>query len=211
MNTHPWLKQYPAYMPAEITPPPFDSLPSMIEDACKKYSTLSAASNMDKHITFAELNTLANHFAAFLQNDCHLKPGDRIAIQMPNLLQFPVAMLGALKAGLIVVNTNPLYTPREMEHQFKDSGAIAIVILANFAHNLEKVIGQTAIKTIIVTEVGDLMGGFKKLLVNFMVKNVKKMVKPYSLPGAISFSTALSKGAGATYKPVPIKKESVHT
>ncbi len=207
MNTRPWLKQYPDYMPAEITPPPFDSLPAMIDDACKKYATLSAASNMDKHITFAELNALANQFASFLQNVCRLKPGDRIAIQMPNLLQFPVAMLGALKAGLIVVNTNPLYTPREMEHQFKDSGAIAIVILANFAHNLEKVIGQTAIKTVIVTEVGDLMGGFKKLLVNFIVKNVKKMVKRYNLPGTISFSTALSKGAGATFKPVPIKKE----
>ena len=124
---------------------------------------------------------------------------------MPNVLQFPVAMLGALKAGLILVNTNPLYTPREMQHQFKDSGAIAIVILANFAHNLEKVIGETAIKTVIVTEVGDLLGGAKKIITNFVVKNVKKMVQPYHLPGAISFSTALAKGKSKPFKPVAIK------
>lgn len=207
MNTRPWLQHYPAYMPAEISEPPYNSLAALCEDACKKYSDIPAIENMDKQITFGELNVLATHFACFLQNDCGLKPGDRIAIQMPNILQFPVAMLGALKAGLILVNTNPLYTPREMEHQFKDSGAVAIVILANFAFNLEKVIGQTSIKTVIVTEVGDLMGGFKKLLVNFMVKKVKKMVKPYNLPGAISFSSALAKGKNGTFRPVDMKKE----
>ncbi len=146
MNSRPWLQHYPEYLPAEISEPPYNSIAEMLEDACKKYASRDALENMDKRMTYAELNTLATQFASFLQNDCQLKPGDRIAIQMPNLLQFPVAMLGALKAGLIVVNTNPLYTPREMEHQFKDSGAIAIVILANFAHNLEKVIGQTQIK-----------------------------------------------------------------
>ena len=136
MNARPWLQHYPSYMPAEITELPFPSLTLMCEDACKKYAGIAAIENMDKQISYAELDTLAMHFASFLQNDCQLKPGDRIAIQMPNILQFPVAMLGALKAGLIVVTTNPLYTPREMQHQFKDSGAIAIVILANFAHNL---------------------------------------------------------------------------
>ncbi len=205
MNSRPWLKQYPEFLPAEIDKLPYDSLAAMLEDACKKYAPNDAIENMDKRITFSELNEMATRFASFLQNDCHLKPGDRIAVQMPNLIQFPVVMFGALKTGLIIVNTNPLYTPREMEHQFKDSGATAIVILANFAHNLEKVIGQTAIRTVIVTEIGDLMGGFKKLLVNFMVKNVKKMVPAYNLPGAISFSTAIAKGKAGTFKPVTVK------
>jgi long-chain acyl-CoA synthetase len=126
---------------------------------------------------------------------------------MPNILQFPVAMLGALKAGLILVNTNPLYTPREMEHQFKDSGAIAIVILANFAHHLEKIIGATAIKTVIITEVGDLLGGLKKPITNWVVKNVKKMVPPYHLPYAVSFSSAIAKGKAKPFSPVAIKKD----
>jgi len=195
MNTHPWLQHYPSYMTAEIQEPPFDSLAALCEDACTKFARIPAFENMDKSITYAELNTLSTDFASFLHHDCGLKPGDRIAIQMPNVMQFPVAMLGALKAGLILVNTNPLYTPREMQHQFKDSGAVAIVILANFAHNLEKIIAQTDIKTVIVTQVGDLMGGLKKHIVNFMVKKVKKMVPPYNLPGAISFGEALSRGS----------------
>ncbi|CAN5317996.1 long-chain-fatty-acid--CoA ligase FadD [soil metagenome] len=206
MNSHPWLKQYPSYMTPEIAEPPFESLPEMVEHACKQFAALPVAENMDKQITFEELNVLATHFAAFLQNDCGLKPGDRIAVQMPNLLQFPVAMMGALKAGLIVVNTNPLYTPREMQHQFKDSGATAIVILANFGHNLEKIIKDTAIKTVIVTEIGDLMGGLKKVIVNFMVKYAKKMVPAYNLPGAISFSSALAKGKARKFAPVKVKK-----
>ncbi len=182
-------------MAAEMTQPPFKSLAELCEDACKKYASIPAFENMDKSISYAELNSLADNFASFLVNDCGLKPGDRFAIQMPNVLQFPVAMLGALKAGLILVNTNPLYTPREMQHQFKDSGAVAIVILANFAHNLEKILAQTDIKTVIVTEIGDLMGGMKKHIVNFMVKKVKKMVPPYNIPNAISFSDAISKGS----------------
>ena len=205
MNERPWVKQYPSYMQAEVNEPPFPSLTAMVEDACKKFADVPAVENMDKTITYAELNLLATQFASFLQNDCGLKPGERIAIQMPNILQFPVAMLGALKAGLILVNTNPLYTPREMEHQFKDSGAVAIVILANFAHNLEKIIGETSIKKVIITEVGDLMGGFKKLLTNFVVKKVKKMVPAFNLPGAISFSDALAKGKSKPFTPVNIK------
>src|SRR6185436_10323609 len=143
MSERPWLKQYPDYMQAEAPPPPHQSLAALCEDACQKYADSPAFENMDKTITYREVSRLSNDFAAFLQHECGLKPGERIAIQMPNLLQFPVAMIGALKAGLILVNTNPLYTPREMEHQFKDSGAVAIIILANFAHNLEKVIAQT--------------------------------------------------------------------
>ncbi|MDZ4715010.1 MAG: AMP-binding protein [Cytophagales bacterium] len=207
MSARPWTQHYPEYMPKEVDEPPYESLAALMEEACQKHGSLPAIENMDKQISFTELNTLATQFAAFLQQDCQLKPGDRIALQMPNILQFPVAMLGALKAGLILVNTNPLYTPREMQHQFKDSGAVAIVILANFAHNLEKVIGDTAIKTVIVTEVGDLLGGFRKTLVNFVVKRIKKMVPAYTLPGAIMFSTALAKGKTQTLKPVATKKD----
>ena len=188
MSKHPWIQQYPEYYPAEVPEPPYESLVDLMEETCKKYAQMTAIENMDKEISFSQLNILATHFASFLQNDCKLQPGDRIAIQMPNILQFPVAMVGALKAGLILVNTNPLYTPREMQHQFKDSGAIAIVILANFAHHLEKVIGETSIKTVIITEVGDLLGGIKKPITNWVVKNVKKMVPAYRLPYAAQMS-----------------------
>lgn len=207
MSKHPWIDQYPEYYPKEVPEPPYSSLAALMEEACKTHSSRPALENMDKQITFGELDQLANHFASFLQHECQLKPGDRIAIQMPNILQFPVAMLGALKAGLILVNTNPLYTPREMEHQFKDSGAVAIVILANFAHHLEKVIGNTAIKTVIVTEVGDLLGGLKKPITNWVVKNIKKMVPAYHLPYAVSFSSALAKGKQKPFVPVPVKKD----
>ncbi len=207
MTSRLWHQHYPDYMPKEIEPPPFNSLAELCEVNCKKFAQLPAFENMDKQISYAELDRLASDFASFLHHDCKLVPGERIAIQMPNIMQFGVAMIGALKAGLIVVNTNPLYTPREMEHQFKDSGAVAIVILANFAHNLDKVIGETGIRTVIVTEVGDLMGGLKKHIVNFMVKHVKKMVHPYHLPGAISFSDALARGAQKKFTTVPRSKE----
>ncbi|MBL7855037.1 MAG: AMP-binding protein [Cyclobacteriaceae bacterium] len=207
MQDKPWVQHYPAYMPAEITKPPFDSLVDLIRQNTKQFGSSPAFENIGKTISYAELNRLSDDFGAFLQNECKLKRGDRIAIQMPNLLQFPIAMVGAMKAGLIIVNTNPLYTAREMEHQFRDSGAVAIVILANFAHNLEKIISNTGIKTVIVTEIGDMLGGVKKLLVNFVVKKVKKMVPPYQLPGAISFSTALAGGRNHKVTVPPLKNE----
>ena len=207
MQDKPWVQHYPAYMPAEITRPPFDSLVDLIRQNTKQFGSSSAFENMGKTISYADLDRLSDDFGAFLQNECKLKRGDRIAIQMPNLLQFPIAMVGAMKAGLIIVNTNPLYTAREMEHQFRDSGAVAIVILANFAHNLEKIIGNTGIKTVIVTEIGDMLGGVKKLLVNFVVKKVKKMVPPYQLPGSISFSTALAAGRNHKVTVPPLKNE----
>jgi long-chain acyl-CoA synthetase len=151
------------------------------------------------------LNEQSKQFASFLQNDLGLSPGDRVVVQMPNLLQYPIAMFGILRAGMTVVNTNPLYTPREMQHQFKDSGATAIVILANFASNLQKIIAQTAIKHVIVTEIGDRLGFPKKLIVNAVVKHIKKMVPTYSLPGTISFNEALSRGSRQLMKPVTIK------
>ena len=207
MSKHPWTQQYPEHYPIEVPEPPYASLAALMEEACRTHGPLPALENMDKIITFTELDQLSTQFASYLQNECQLKPGDRIALQMPNILQFPVAILGALKASLILVNTNPLYTPREMEHQFKDSGAIAIVILANFAHHLEKIIGETKIKTVIITEVGDLLGGLKKPITNWVVKNVKKMVPPYHLPWAVSFATALAKGKAKPFKQVTLKKE----
>lgn len=193
-SSRPWLRQYPDYMPADTPHFEFNSLPELWDDHVKQFGHLTAVENMEKKLSYLELDTLSNCFAAFLQNECHLKPGDRFAIQLPNILQFPVAMLGALKAGLILVNTNPLYTSREMEYQFKDSGAVAILILANFAHNLEKIIDKTSIKTVIVTELGDLLGGAKKILVNFVVRKIKKLVPHYTLPNTITFTLALARG-----------------
>lgn len=154
---------------------------------------------MGATLTFADVDRLSRDFAAYLQEGLGLKPGERIAIQMPNLLQFPIAFFGALRAGLIVVNTNPLYTPREMEHQFKDAEVSAIVIVANFASNLEKVLKNTTIKHVMVTQLGDMLGGFKGTLVNLVVKHIKKMVPSYSLPGALSFKDVLRKGATLNY------------
>ena len=190
----PWFAQYPQGVAHEINPEQYSSIPALLEEGFAKFGNHVAFENMGKKLTFSEIDEYSQQFASYLQNVAGLKKGDRIAIQMPNLLQYPIALFGALRAGLIVVNTNPLYTPREMNHQFKDSGSIAIVIVANFAHNLEEIIQDTAIKTVIVTELGDMLGGFKKWLVNFVVKKIKKMVPAYNLPGAISFQKALNQG-----------------
>lgn len=200
MKDFPWFKHYPKDIPQEINPDKYTSLVDLFEEACKKYGDMIAFENMGKSLTFNEVDNLSADFAAYLQNEIGLQKGDMIAIQMPNLLQYPIAMFGALRAGLVVVNTNPLYTPREMEHQFQDSKAKAIIILANFAHNLEKVLPNTEIKTVIVTEIGDLLGGIKGWITNLVVKHVKKMVPSYSLPTAIRFKDALNKGDKAGYK-----------
>ncbi|MBX2946741.1 MAG: AMP-binding protein [Cyclobacteriaceae bacterium] len=198
MIESPWIKNYPAGIPSEIHMHDYDSLTDLFEKSCKKFSDRVAFENMGKAMTYAEVDRLSLHFAAYLQS-LGLQKGDRIAIQMPNVLQFPIAFFGALRAGLIVVNTNPLYTPREMEHQFKDSGAKAIVIVANFAHSLEKIIANTPIKHIIVTQLGDMLGGLKGWLVNFVVRKIKKMVPAYSLPTAVSFTEALDRGASVSF------------
>ncbi len=199
LETRPWLKHYPASMPYEINPDQYASVLALIDEGFEKYANTPAYANMGKQLSYAEINDYSRNFAAYLQSLGLIK-GDRIAIQMPNLLQYPVAIFGALRAGLVVVNTNPLYTPREMEHQFKDSGAKAIVILANFAFNLEKVIEKTDIKHVIVTEIGDMLGFPKKQITNLVVKYVKKMIPAYFIPNAIPFSSALSKGANMTYQ-----------
>jgi long-chain acyl-CoA synthetase len=204
-TARPWTKFYPKGVPTEINPEAYPSLAALIEEGCTTYADRPAYACMGKQITFAEVNEQSKQFASFLQHDLGLSPGDRVVLQMPNLLQYPIAMFGILRAGMTVVNTNPLYTPREMQHQFKDSGAKAIVILANFASNLQKIIGQTDIQYVVVTEIGDRLGFPKKLIVNAVVKHVKKMVPAYSLPGIISFNEALSRGSRQPMKPVAIK------
>jgi long-chain acyl-CoA synthetase len=199
MIDYPWLKKYPLGVAHEINLYDYSSLLELFEESMQKYADRVAFENMGAALTFRQVDDLSRNFAAYLQVELGLKKGDRIAIQMPNLLQFPIAFLGALRAGLIVVNTNPLYTPREMEHQFKDAGVSAIVIVANFAANLEKIIQNTSIKHVILTQLGDMLGGLKGALVNFVVKRVKKMVPSYELPAAISFKDALRKGATQKY------------
>ncbi|MDO1447919.1 AMP-binding protein [Rhodocytophaga aerolata] len=205
---HIWLNNYPKGVPKEINPDSYPSLVELMDESFKKFAGKPAFANMGTQITFGELDRLSRNFASFLQNDLGMVKGDRLAIQMPNLLQYPIAMYGAFRAGLVVVNTNPLYTPREMEHQFKDSGAKAIVILANFASNLEKIIAKTDIKHVIVTEIGDMMGFPKKFIVNSVVKYVKKMVPAYNLPGAIPFSKTIAAN-GSALKPVSLKSSDI--
>jgi long-chain acyl-CoA synthetase len=190
-----WRKHYPAGVAHEIGAMPVQSLPELFRESCKKFGHLVAFENMGKSLTYAQVDKLSDDFAAYLQQKLGLKKGERIAIQMPNLLQFPVALIGSLKAGLIVVNTNPLYTPREMEHQFKDAGVSAIVIVENFAYNLETIRQNIPAKHIIVTSMGDMLGGLKGMIVNFVVRKVKKLVPAFNLPGAHSFKEALAEGA----------------
>ena len=205
IHQRPWLRFYPKGIPHEINPDAYPSLVALMDEAFSRFANRPAYFCMGKQITFAEVDTLSRQFASFLQNDLKLQKGDRIAIQMPNTLQYPVVMFGALRAGLAVVNTNPLYTPREMQHQFKDSGTKAIVILANFASNLEKILARTDIQHVIVTELGDLLGFPKKQLVNAIVNYVKKLVPSYNLPDAISFSDALSRGSKQPFRSVNLK------
>jgi len=199
MASKPWLNEYPKAVCPEINPDEYASLLHFFEDCVNKYGDLVGFVNMGKTMTFKELDEHSTCFAAYLQNHAKLRQGDRIAIQMPNLLQNPVVIFGAIKAGLVIVNTNPLYTEREMEHQFKDSGAKAIVILANFADKLEKIRKNTDIKNVIITQIGDMQGALKGTIVNLVVKYVKKMVPPYNIPEAVKFNDALKLGRSSTW------------
>lgn len=189
----PWLKNYPKGVPANIDPEAYSSLVELFENTFEKYRKQQAFACMGKSITFDQLDKLSKQFGAYLQSR-GLQPGDKIALMMPNLLQYPIALFGALRAGLVVVNTNPLYTPREMRHQFSDSGAKAIVIAENFAANLEKVIGDTEIKTVIVTSIGELLGFPKGMIVNFVVRHIKNMVPKFNIPNTVSFKEAIRHG-----------------
>ncbi|WP_342244833.1 long-chain-fatty-acid--CoA ligase FadD1 [Pseudomonas sp. OTU5201] len=195
-----WKDKYPAGVPAEINADQYPNVQAVLRESCQRFADKPAFSNLGKTLTYGELYELSGAFAAYLQNHTDLKPGDRIAVQLPNILQYPVVVFGAMRAGLIVVNTNPLYTAREMEHQFNDSGAKALVCLANMAHLAEDVLPKTGVKHVIVTEVGDLLPTFKRLLVNAVIKHVKKMVPPFSLPQAVKLNDALAKGRGRAVK-----------
>ena len=195
-----WLKSYPAGVPAEIDSSEFSSIKDILEKSCEKFGDKKAFTCMGRSITYRELDKLTRNFAAYLQKR-GLKKGDRLAIMLPNILQYPVVLFGALRAGLTIVNTNPLYPPRELEHQLHDSGAQAIVILENFAATLQEVLPKTNIKLVITTQVGDLLGFPKSLLVNFVVKYRKKLVPPWQIQGTSTLRGALAQGGGYDYTP----------
>lgn len=194
-----WLNRYPADVAAEINPDRYQSLVDMFEQATARYADQPAFVNMGEVMTFRKLEERSRAFAAYLQHGLGLQKGDRVALMMPNLLQYPVALFGILRAGMVVVNVNPLYTPRELEHQLNDSGASAIVIVSNFAHTLEKVVDKTQVKHVILTRMGDQLSAAKGTLVNFVVKYVKRLVPKYHLPDAISFRSALQHGYRLQY------------
>jgi long-chain acyl-CoA synthetase len=204
MDNFPWFEFYPKNVEKEVDVKAYSSVVNLFEESVKKFGDATAYECMGKKLTFAEVDRYSRDFAAFLQQDLKMEKGARVAIQMPNCLQYPVAMFGVLRAGMIVVNTNPLYTPREMKHQFEDSGADAIVILANFAANLEKIKNEINAKHIIITELGDMLGGLKGGIVNLVVKHIKKMVPAYHLPKALKWKAVMDKGAKATFTPTSL-------
>lgn len=192
-----WLKSYPAGIPAEIDPARYGSLVELLEESFQKYADRNACVCMDKALSYREVDHLSAELGAWLQS-LGLQKGARIALMMPNVLQYPIAIAAVLRAGYVIVNVNPLYKPRELEHQLTDSGAEAIIILENFAATLEKVIASTQVKHVIVASMGDLFGGLKGGIVNFVVRHVKKMVPAYSLPQAVQFKDVLRQAAGMT-------------
>ncbi|MEI4552053.1 long-chain-fatty-acid--CoA ligase FadD [Pseudoalteromonas spongiae] len=194
-----WLKRYPAGVPAEIDPQHYDSLLELFEKSFQDYADLPAFENMGKVYTYQQMDDATKRFASYLQNQLGVKKGDKVAVMMPNLLQTPIAILGTLRAGATVVNVNPLYTTRELEHQLNDSETSTIIILANFARTLEEALPKTNVKNIVVTEIGDMLGGVKKHLVNFVVKHLKKMVPSYSLPNIIDFTDVMKSGDVSKY------------
>jgi len=203
-----WLKSYPSGVPADIDPGQYPSLVALMEEAFSKYADRVAYSFMGKEITYGQTDSLSKAFAAYLQG-LGLARGDRVAIMMPNVPQYPVAVAAILRAGFVVVNVNPLYTPRELEHQLKDSGAKAIVIIENFATTLEQCITHTPVKHVVLCAMGDQLGLLKGALVNYVVRNVKKMVPAYNLPGAVRFNEAVAQGTRGTLKKPDIKPDDI--
>ena len=204
MKDFPWVKHYPELVDKEVDCEAYSSISDLFEESVQKFKDAVAYECMGKTLSFNELDRMSANFANYLIHDLKLPKGSRVAIQMPNILQYPVVMFGVLRAGMVVVNTNPLYTPAEMKHQFNDSGADVVVIVANFAYNLEKIRNDIQAKHVIVTELGDLLGGLKGTIVNMVVKHVKKMVPAYSLPGAVSLKSALSKGSRHSFQKIDL-------
>ncbi|MES2538748.1 MAG: long-chain fatty acid--CoA ligase [Pseudomonadota bacterium] len=203
-----WIKSYPKGVPAEVDYTQYRSLVHLLEEAFRKYAERNAYVCMDKTMTYGELDAYSKKLGSWLQGK-GLQKGARVALMMPNVLQYPIALAAVLRAGYTVVNVNPLYTPRELEHQLIDSGAEAIIILENFAATLEQVIGKTSIKHVVVASMGDMLGGLKGMIVNFVVRNVKKMVPAFSLPNAVPFKQTLSEGAAQTLKPVELGHDDI--
>jgi long-chain acyl-CoA synthetase len=199
-----WLKQYPPGVPTDIDPDEYPSLREMFAEACAAYGNRPAFSNFGALLSYAQLDELSRAFAAWLQRKSGLIAGDRVALMMPNLLQYPIALLGTLRAGMVVVNVNPLYTARELEHQLKDSGAKAIVIVENFCHVLQQVLPSTALKNVLVTTVGELLGWPRGMVVNLVLRHIRKQIPAWRMPGAIPFKSALSTGLGQKLEPVPL-------
>ena len=194
-QARPWLSSYPVGVPTDIDPDGYASINALVNEAFGKFKDKNAFTCMGKSLTFAALDAASTKFAAYLQSELKLTAGDRVAVMMPNILQYPVAIFGILRAGLVVVNCNPLYTPRELEHQLKDSGAKAILVVENFATTLEQCIAKTDVKHVITTQLGDMLGFPKSMIVNWVVKHRKKMVPPWNIAGAVTFNDAMDAGA----------------
>jgi long-chain acyl-CoA synthetase len=203
-----WLKAYPPGVPAEIDPGQYGSLVQMLEESFQKYAANNAFVCMDKAITYGELDRMSKRLAAWLQSR-GMQPGARVAVMMPNVLQYPVALAAILRAGYTVVNVNPLYTPRELEHQLKDSGSEAIIVLENFAHTVEQVMARTAVRHVVVASMGELLGGAKGMLVNLVVRHVKKMVPDFSIPQMVRFADALAQGGRMPFLAAQLKPSDV--
>ena len=203
-----WLKNYPPGVPADIDAAQYPSLVALFEESFAKYKNANAYACMDKKLTYGQLDEMSQALGAWLQSK-GLQRGDRVAIMMPNVLQYPVCVAGILRAGYVVVNVNPLYTPRELEHQLKDSGAKAIVIIENFAKTLEQVLAKTPVQHIVLASMGDLLGFPKGTIVNLVVRKVKKMVPAFSLPGAIKFNDAIAAGRRLKLNKPDIKRDDV--
>jgi len=200
----PWLQSYPPGVPADIDSTRYASIAQMADESFSKFAERTAYVQMGRNLSYGELDAKSKAFAGWLQQKAKLQRGDRVAIMMPNVLQYPIALFGVLRAGGTVVNTNPLYTARELEHQLKDSGAEVIVILENFAHVLQEVIQHTKVRQVIVTSVGELLGFPKGTIVDFVVRRIRKAVPPWSLPGALRFSDVLAEGVALPYNPVSL-------
>lgn len=204
-----WLKSYPPGVPESIDINEFSCIGDLFDKSVRRYGDRVAFINMGRGISFDELDSLSARFGAYLQNVLKLQPGARVALMMPNLLQYPVALFGALRAGYTVVNVNPLYTARELQHQLIDAGAEAIVIVENFAHTLEKVLPEVGIRNVVVTSLGELLGFPKSLIVNFVVRRIRKMVPAWHLPGHVWFSDALAQGARMRLQPVRLGHDDI--
>ncbi len=208
-NERPWLDHYPAGVPAEIDVNQYASVPAVLEEAFGRFSDRPAFSSFGRQLSYGQIDALSRQFAGYLTGVLKLGKGDRIAIMMPNVLQYPIALFGALRAGLVVVNTNPMYTARELKHQLDDAGAKAIVVLDNFAATVQQVVADTGVRHIVTTGIGDLLGFPKGTLINFVLKHVKKMVPAFQLPQAVRFRDALARGAAHPLQPVALGHDDI--